>query len=553
MKIPKLEELTLREKIGQTMILQLKRLKELENPRQYFTDNPIGGIWESTEAKEVFQAIETEYGNPELLGRKENMLINFENFVNECIKIPMIPAIDAAQGIPESKFENHAALPTAAGLGVTRDADLAYRYAKNLAEDARESGFRWIWSPVADNPGFYKDLRFLSSDRENNCKLLSAFIKGMRDGNIASGAKHFPGSDPYEYRDTHFCTASYSVTYEEWEKTQGKEFRACIEAGVDSIMVGHGTFKDVDDTRVNGALLPSTLSYKVVTGLIKEKLGFEGVCVTDDTSMKAFKAVYPEGQVYVECLKAGMDMIVAPTPLNYIDIIEEAVLSGELSESRIDDACRRVLKLKEKAGLFSQGKIPHVNEERMEEIANNIHQVAEEIAEKGLTLTANRTNFVPVDKNKIKKVKIVYIGYSDLCLKRIEQYMIPEFEKHGAKTDFQVGFSYEDNATLNEYDLIVYATYVGFHAPPGGQFFFGNECKMMRSIMIEGLEKSVGVSFGSPNIFFNYFTTAHTFVNCYSYNKESVEGFVRGLYGELNFTDQSPFPLNPITKTNDVY
>lgn len=552
MAIPKIETLTLREKIGQTMIFQLQRLKDLENPKKYFTENPIGGVWVSTELKEVYQSIETELDNPDLLGRKEDMFINFENYVNRCMKIPMIPAIDAAQGIPENKFEGHATLPTAGGLGATRDPEIAYRYAKYLGDDIRATGFRWVWSPVADNSGCYKDLRHLSSDTDNNCKLLSAFVEGIRDAKIASGAKHFPGCDPYEYRDSHFCTSSNSLSYEEWEKTQGREFMACIEAGVDSIMVQHTTFKAVDDTRVNGALLPCTLSYKVITGLIKEKLGFEGVCLSDDSSMKAFKAVYPEEQAYVECIKAGMDMIIAP-PLNYIDLIEKAVLSGELSESRIDDACRRIFKLKEKVGLFSEGEVPHPSDEQREEIANNIHKLAWEIAEKGLTLAANRTGFVPVDKNKIKKVKIVYIGYSALCQNSLEQYMIPEFERYGAEVDYQVGFTFEDNDTLDDYDLIVYATYIGFHAPAGGQYFFGKECMMMRSIMIKGVEKSVGVSFGSTDIFFNYFTAAHTFVNCYSYNRETIEGFVRGLYGDLKFTDYSSYPLNPITRTNEVY
>ncbi|MBQ9769091.1 MAG: hypothetical protein IJW27_02695 [Clostridia bacterium] len=71
--------------------------------------------------------------------------------------------------------------------------------------------------------------------------------------------------------------------------------------------------------------------------------------------------------------------------------------------------------------------------------------------------------------------------------------------------------------------------------------------------MTKEIDKSVGVSFGSPNIYFNYFTAAKTFVNCYSFNEETVRGFVKGLYGDLNFTDYYPFPLNPITRTNEVY
>ncbi|MBE7020911.1 MAG: hypothetical protein E7411_05735 [Ruminococcaceae bacterium] len=553
MAIPKLSELTLREKIGQTCIFHHQDLMKLDNPKEYFKNNPIGADWVSTEPKEVYKVIETELGNPELNGKKEDMFINFVNYINKCMKIPLLPALDAAQGIPQNKFEGHAALPTGTGLGATRDPELAYRYARCLGDDIHSIGFRWVWSPVADNSQKGADLRQLTSDTEINCKMLTAFIKGMQSAGVATGAKHFPGQDPDETRDFHFSTASYRGSLEEWENTQGREFMACIEAGVDSIMVGHTTFKAVDDTLVNGALLPCSLSYKVVTELIKGKLGFSGVCLTDDSAMKAMQTIYPRRQMYVEAIKAGIDMIINPQDLDYIDILENSVLSGELSEDRIDDACLRILKLKEKYGIFIDEEVPHPTEEKVKEISDNIHRVTREITEKGLTLAANRTNFVPVDRNKIKKVKIFYIGYSQLCCEKVEKYIIPAFEKYGAKAEFQVGYTPEDDDTLNNYDLIVYATYIGFHAPAGAPYFFGKEIFMISRIMRKCVEKSVGISFGDVNIFYNYFTAAHTFVNCYSYTEEAIEGFVRGLYGDLKFIDYSPFPLNPVTKTNDVY
>ena len=167
--------------------------------------------------------------------------------------------------------------------------------------------------------------------------------------------------------------------------------------------------------------------------------------------------------------------------------------------------------------------------------------------------TANRTGFLPVKAETIQKVKLVYIGYSDACYKNLQRYAVEEFARHGASCDIQRGFAKEDNETLDQYDLIVYATFIGQHQPAGGKAFYGEECKMMRLIMTVATEKSVGVSFGDPEIFFNYFTAANSFVNCYSINKETMEGFVKGLYGELEFTDSNPFPLNPIKRTNDVY
>jgi len=392
----------------------------------------------------------------------------------------------------------------------------------------------------------------MSCDYENNRRMLTAFIHGVQAAGVATGAKHFPGKDPYDRRDSHFCTSGYSQSFETWKNTQGIEFQTCIDAGVDSIMVGHSTFRAVDNTRVNGVLLPSTLSYKVVTELLKGQMGFEGVVLSDDSDMKALTAIYTQEKLYVEMLKAGVDMVLGPHRLDYIDIVEKAVLEGEIAEERINDACLRVLKMKDKYGLLEHNVIPHPTEEQREKLSVQIQELNKKIAEKGLTLTANRTSFVPVNKQNIRRVKIVYIGYSEACYEHL-RYAVEEFSCHGAQCDLQRGFCEADNDTLQDYDLIIYATYIGFHAPTGGQAFFGEECHMMRQIMTANVEKSVGVSFGNTDIFFNYFTAAPTFVNCYSYNKETMEGLVKGLYGELSFTDYNPFPLNPITRTNDVY
>lgn len=552
MKRPEIKDLTLREKIGQTCIFRHYNIRKISDVKEYFKNNPVGASWVMGHSKALYEQTEKFFDNPDCNGRKDEMHMNYVNLVNSLIKVPMIPVMDASRGIAEDKFPGHVEFPQAISLGATNDPELAYRYANILGQDLHSIGYRWVWSPVADNAEHFIDSRELGANHENNCKMLAAFVKGLQDAGVAAGAKHFPGSDPYEYRDSHFCTTSYAQSFEYWEKTQAKEFKACIDAGVASIMISHKTFKAVDDTRVNGCLLPSSLSYKVITELLKGKMGFEGVVLPDDTDMKGLTAIYPQEKLYVELLRAGCDMILGPQLPNYVDIVEQAVLNGELPESRIDDACERVLKMKEKFGLFDQDKLEYPSEELREEINLKARELVREISKKSITLVANRTNFLPLKSDNIKKVKIVYIGYSDDCYKNL-RYMVEEFEHHGAVCDVQRGFEAKDNETLNQYDLIVYATYIGFFKPEGGPYFFGAECRMMRQIMTTCTEKSIGVSFGSPDIFFNYFTAANTFINAYSENPETMQSFVKGLYGEIYFTDYSPFPLNPITRTNEVY
>ena len=550
--LPRLEDMTLREKIGQTVCFRHHYLYKIKDYEEYFSKNPVGFLWPMAHDKEYYKEFQEKKGNPELLGLKDNMFIDVVNEMSKYMRIPVMPVTDASQGIAKSMFDGHGALPTVLGLGATDDPELAYKYANLLGQDLSTLGFRWLWSPVCDNSGKYLGTRNFGCEPEHNKKMLTAFINGLQNSGVAGSAKHFPGADPYEYRDSHFCTASMTLSLEEWEATQGKEFQACIDAGVASIMVGHKTFRAVDDTRVNGALLPSTISYKIVTGLLKEKMGFKGVVVSDDMSMKALTAIYPHDKLYIEMLKAGIDVVLGPLELDYIDIVEKAVLSGELSESRIDDACARILAMKEKYGSLQPQPVPYLTEEKRDGIKAEMEEFCTEVAKKGLTLTANHLNLIPVKKEEVKNVKIFYIGYSDLCFDNLK-YMVDEFEKHGATCSVKNGIDFSDPATLKDYDLVVYATYVSMHAPAGGQFFFGKECRMMFNVMTENVERSVAVSFANTDVYFNYFTAAPAYVNCYSLNPESIRGFVKGLYGEIEFNSYNPCPLNPITKTDEIY
>ena len=552
MKKPKLSELTLREKIGQTYIMREYTYKFTADYKKYFEENPVGCLWSCGETRNDFTKVEADLGRGIDATYIDDMQKDLVNMVNSLIKVPTIPVMDATNGIPARKMNGHAGLPTAAGLGATRDPEIAFEYGKLLGEDLRLAGIRWLWSPVADNAEHHRDLRELSSDHENNIKLLTAFIKGVQSAGVATGAKHFPGSDPYEYRDSHFCTSSYTQSFEYWCNTQRKEFEACIAAGCDSIMVGHKTFRAVDDTEYDGRLLPCTLSKKVLTDLLRNEMGFEGVILTDDVAMKGFSATFGIRKSYVMALNAGIDMILGPTDFDYIDIVEEAVKNGEISESRIDDACQRILDMKEKYGIFDTETYEYPTEEEREAVREKIHALCEKMAAKGLSITCNSAGLVPMDKKAIKKVKIVYMGYSDEVYENLK-YAVDEFEKHGAECTLQDDFTDKDNDTLDEFDLIVYATYIGFFAPEGGPFFFGQDCWKLQKIMTKCIDKSVGVSFGNTDIYFNYFTAAKTFVNCYSFNEETIRGFVKGLYGDIQFTDYHPFPLNPITRTNNVY
>ena len=540
MRKPLLSELSLREKIGQTAVARPKFVDGPDTFKKY----PYGAIWLARGNNDKFDNLgEDQVEDPESDFPKKYDLWLKE--ANKNMPVPILAAMDAAQGgakaCPGMSF-----CTTAAGVGATRSEELARELFECIGREAIASGNNWIWSPVADQPSPFCSVmvgRSLTSDLDLCARLLCAEIDGLQSSGVAAAVKHFPGADKNEYRDDHVSPCEITdASFEEWFDRQGVLFQKAIDHGVYSVMVAHESFPAIDDTRVVGGYIPCTLSKKVITNLLKEKMGFKGVVVTDSVAMRSVLAVYGEEKMYIEMLKAGNDMILGPVSENYFDIVEQAVLSGELDEARIDDACQRVLDMKEKIGLFDKN---HVSGGGItNEIREATHQINRRIAENSLTMICNDNHLVPVSRKDVKKVKIIFSGYADAVFENLN-YMKAAFEARGAEVSIQRRVGPEIKEIAKEYDLIVYAAHLGPHAPRGGSAFFTDEYDSFLFALTEGKEKSIGVSFGSQYIYYDYFTNAPAFVNAYGANRESMEVFVEGLYGECEWKGQSPFPLNP--------
>ena len=258
--------------------------------------------------------------------------------------------------------------------------------------------------------------------------------------------------------------------------------------------------------------------------------------------MKGIAAAFEHDDVYVECLKAGNDIVLF-TGNDYIVIIEKAVAEGRISEEYIDSCVERILLYKEKLGLFD-GKA--VGEPMTEADKADFARVNYEISKKGGTLI-NNEGIVPFDKSKVKKASIVVIAPSEKFRAGITDLQ-DAFAKHGIESD--VVDVIESKSELvkmcEDSQIIVYACYLA-NADPYG---FPGYTRQSEAITLlngfsYGAEKSVAVSFGSPSIYYNYFETVDCYVNMYSYNKESMQAFVDGILGEYEFEGKSPVSLYP--------
>ena len=339
-------------------------------------------------------------------------------------------------------------------------------------------------------------------------------VKGGQENGFGMCAKHFPGKDKIEYRDSHFVCPKIGSSFEEWKETQGKVFQDMIDGGVWAIMPGHQGFPAVDDRKVANYYMPTTLSDKILTKLLKEEMGFNGVVVTDAIEMAALKTAYPDKEeLFVALLNAGNDIILNVKRLDYIDIIEKAVKDGRVSEERIDDAARRVFEMKVKMGLFDDPEEVVMTEE----LRNEIREFNKKVAEKALVLQCDTTKQLPLDADKIKNVAIICSTHHAPFFDQL-QTMKAEFERRGINVRLQRRLeSYpEIEQIAAENDLILYVSYTAVHAPMGGLGLYAEECATYFFALHEGKEKTIGVTFGSPYIYYDYCNNFVTFIHAFS-------------------------------------
>ena len=550
MKKPLLSELTLREKIGQTVAMSPRVMANVTDIDGYFKENPYGGMWTAGHIKMDFVNLADDISTSGDIDYDiDKKIRNFCGHVSKLLKAPFLSAMDAERGCGRT-FPYFSDTPTNNGIAATCNPQAAYDIAKAIAREIKLSGTRWDWGPVCDNASPLRAVsltRSFSSDIELSKKMITAYVQGVQSEDVAATLKHFPGADRDEYRDTHFTESLLMQSMEEWWERQGCLFAAGIDAGVYSIMIDHGGFPACDDTQIDGRYLPSTLSKKVITGLLKEKMGFKGVVITDAVGMGAVSSAFPSAEDYYAALyNAGNDVILGPDNDNYFELVEAAIANGKLSVERIDDACQRVLDMKEKLGIFDEDFAPVSDEERKAAVEHTA-EVCRKYASKSITWMSRKNNLIPVKKENIKKVQLIYIGYAADVYQNLNAVK-EEFEKHGAEVFMCEDVHSADHikGIAEECDLILYFAHIAPHSPYGGASFFMYKATQFLNVLKYGAEKSVCIGTGSPFVFYDWFSTSMNYLNAYTSDPESLKVLVRGLYGECEFEGKCPYNPNPL-------
>lgn len=550
MKKPRVEELTLRERIGQTAAVRNSLIaNNQDNLGEFFEKEPYGNIWTSGKINlKMINVADELDGDKDFSNDIKNRLLNER--ISDMIKVPILGAMDAERGCGGA-FSFFTQTTSNTGISAIGDTKAAYDIAKYIAREMLLCGVRWNWGPVGDNASPFCAVsltRCFSADPKIISDMTVEYIKGVQSEGVAATVKHFPGADRDEYRDSHFSDQFIRQNLDDWYERQGCVFQAAIDAGVYSVMVGHTAFPAADDTMIKGRYIPATFSRKIVTELLKEKMGFKGVVVTDGVGMKAIITMFPDPEeFYAAFYNAGCDVILGPVHDDFIDIVERAVKNGKIPEERINDACSRVLDMKEKVGLFDTPKLNVTEEDRM--AARDLcRKTSLDYAPKSISWMSRKNNLVPVKKENIKKVQIVYIGYAKGVLDSINEYVVPEFEKRGATVSVceQVLNEAHIRQIADENDLILYFAHIAPHSPYGMGGFVMEKAAQFVHVLAEGAEKSICVSTSSQYLYFDWFPAAENFINLYCASADYLQTLVAGIYGECEFTGKCPYDADPL-------
>lgn len=534
------KQLTLREKIGQTMMVtsDLYAQKKIGNGSlsEFFAKYPIGGFfiaqWHFT------------YQKPDDLIFEEFMPRLMQQY-DSASKFPLFFSEDFERG-GGYNYSTCTKLPVLMAVGAANSTDAAYAYGNIVSAESRAMGFNWLLHPVADlnmNPLHPLVIeRALSDNADRALPLLQSQLRAMKDNNVISTIKHFPG-DGATICDQHLITSANNLPMDQWKKTFGKVFQTLIDEGAPTIMVGHLQFPAYQKETIDGELPPATLSREIMQQLLKQEMGFNGVIVSDAMNMGGASGFYDNAlEASVQCFIAGADMILWPS-LAYMDTVEARILRGEIPMERLDDAVERIWALREKYDLLTKKQsISHPLP------ANHAEYVAKQVtdlAQKAVTLIQDKNNDIPLSPAKTKKIFMVNISHNDK--RSVLQPMKKELEARGFEVRLEHDFHLYNWQwrwdSLAQYDKFIVCFENKYFDPIGSPLLKDKEAYCLWSIKDLPKHKIIAVSYSNPYYNTFYLKTAPVLINAYSSDEYMQKAVVQTLMGEIKPTATSPVNL----------
>jgi len=454
------------------------------------------------------------------------------------LRVPLTIATDQEQGVvvrigpPATQFGGNMA------HGATRNTADARTAAGITGRELKAMGIRQDYAPVADvnvnalNPVI--GVRSYSSDPTLVSDMTLAQVQGyQRDAGIMATAKHFPGHGDTR-DDSHTALPTINHTLEQWNTIDAPPFKAAIKAGIDSIMTAHIVVPSLDPSGD-----PATLSKPILTGVLRNQLGFKGLIITDALEMAAVRQQYGDAEVAIRAIEAGADQVLLPpAPDLQFNAVLDAVRSGRISEQRINESLLRILLMKLKNGVLFN---PYVDPAKIATTVGTPASLAtaQTIVDKSVTLVKNNANTVPLSADP-RKILVTGWGVTTT------QSLATSLAKRGATTTVaQTGAAPTDAAIADavakaqQNDVTVVTTMKAWDTTVTDKL--AKQQKLVNGLLATG--KPVIVVAVRDPYDIAYFDAAPTYLATYGYAVVSMESLAKVLYGEITPTGKLPVDI----------
>ena len=398
--------------------------------------------------------------------------------------------------------------PFQMGLAASNIPGRAYEMGRITSRFSRAAGIHWTFSPVIDlnlnpeNP--ITNIRALGDDPDKIIPLFEEIIRGLQEENqMAAACKHFPG-DGVDNRDQHMLVSVNSLPKEQWFELYGRVWKHAIAAQTKTIMCGHISFPDWQDAADDpDEALPATLSKKLMTDLLRDTLGFQGVIVSDAFPMVGFTCRFPEEELAWRNVNAGSDSVLFSNPVDDFQHLQNALKAGLLSEERVETSARRMIELKASLNLFKDCFGPEPSPEEYEEAT----RFAEHISDTAVTiLRPCGLNQLPIRPDKQKKILTVSLVRHNNMMPFTELEVVDEeLRKRGFEVDHWN--NPDDKALLDalkKYDRIFINLTVQNHGGMPLRLAGKPALAFWHSFFTHAPEKVVYTSFGSPYVLYDH-------------------------------------------------
>lgn len=538
-----IQAMSLDEKIGQ-LFINLTLQRDPETLDRLINEYHIGGVrWQGGSLEEVYEQ---------------------NRYFQKHSKVPVLIAANCEAGGNGAVAEG-TLVATGAACGASRTLDTVKDMARVSAREAQAIGCNWTFAPVCDVVSNWRNTIVNTRAFGNDPKLVAerslAYMEEMHAAGIACAAKHFPG-DGSEERDQHLVMGCNDLSVSEWDASYGMVYKTLIDHGLQSIMVGHICqpaysrlfCPDIKPEDIK----PATLAPELLQGLLRGKLGFNGLIVTDATHMAGLTSAADRKGAMQGVIAAGCDMILFfNDPKEDIAYVKAGIEDGTITAERLDDALHRILGLKaslgldavrfpEKKGLSVVGCPEH-------------HKLAAKAAEESITLVKDTQKILPLDVKKQKNICLYFLESAPVSLADgadpAKKLLIEELEQAGfhvtAPKDYYE-FEMEGASRFNKFKMMEHSNREAFKKNTDLVLFIidmkgyakENNTRLTYSVShsyeIPWFVRevpTVAVSLNYTNHLYDV-PMMKTFVNAYCSSKEYLHALVEKLTGVSEFKGQ---------------